>query len=92
MVFYRLASGLAAGLTIPMVCNENVYLVIATSFLRPHLKYRMDAEKRNKNLAVRTDELDAYLKDIFKSGIFFFIVIGPVLYKTYVKGEKNILG
>jgi hypothetical protein len=89
MVFYRLASGLLAGLTIPVVCNENVYLVIATSFLRPHLKYRMDAEKRNKNLAVRTDELDAYLKDIFKSALFFLIVIGPVLYKVYVKGEKE---
>ena len=55
MVFNRLASGFIAGLTFPMICNENVYLVIATSFLRPHLKYRMEAEKRNKNLAVRTD-------------------------------------
>ena len=90
MVFYRLASGLLAGLTIPVVCNENVYLVIATSFLRPHLKYRMDSEKRNKNLAVRTDELDAYLKDVFKSALFFFIVIGPVLYKVYVKGEAEL--
>ena len=90
MVFYRLASGLLAGLTFPMICNENVYLVIATSFLRPHLKYRMEAEKRSKNLAVRTDELDAYLKDIFKSALFFFIVIGPVLYKTYIKKEEII--
>ena len=55
MVFYRIISGMIAGLAIPIVCNENVYLVIATSFLRPHLKYRMDTEKRNKNLAVRTD-------------------------------------
>jgi len=37
-------------------------------------------------LAVRTDELDAYLKDIFKSGVFFFLVIGPVLYQIYFKG------
>lgn len=73
-----------------MICNENVYLLIATSFLRPHLKYRMEAEKRNKNLAIRTDELDAYLKDIFKSAIFFFIVIGPVVYKTYIKNEEII--
>jgi hypothetical protein len=87
MVVYRLAAGLVAGLTIPLVCHENVYLVIATSFLRPHLKYRMDAEKRNKNLAIRTDELDGYLKDIFKSALFFFVIIGPVVYKTYVKGE-----
>jgi len=50
----------------------------------------MEAEKRNKNLAVRTDQLDAYLKDIFKSALFFFIVIGPVLYKTYIKKEEII--
>lgn len=87
MVFNRLMAGFLAGITIPIVCHEQIYMVIATSFLRPHLKYRMDAEKRNKNLAVRTDELDSYLKDIFKSGVFFFLVIGPVLYQIYIKGN-----
>ena len=29
--------------------------------------------------------LDGYIKDVFGSFVIFFIIIGPVLYETYVK-------
>lgn len=88
MVFFKFAAGLAFGVALPMCCHENIYLVIATSFLKPHLKYRIEAAKRHKDHAISTQELDSYFKDIFKSFIFFWVVIGPVLYKTYYLKEE----
>ena len=71
-----------------MFCHENLYLVIASSFLRPHLKYKIEAAKRHKDQAVSTHELDSYLKDIVKSFAFFWLVIGPTIYKTYYLKEE----
>ena len=87
MVFVRFAAGLTVGLTLPLMCHENVYLLIATSFLRPHLKYRMEAASRHKDIAISTDSLDSYLIDVAKSFVLFFILIGPVVYKTHYLGE-----
>lgn len=83
MVFLRVAAGFAFGITFPMVCHENMYLLIATSFLRPHLKYRMDADARDKNLAISLDEVDSYLADVGKSFVLFWLLLGPAVYRTY---------
>ena len=88
MVFYRFAAGIAFGIMVPVYAHENVYLTIATSFLRPHMKYRMEAAKRNKNAAIKTESLDGYLYDVMTSAAFFFLIIGPVCYRTYVQGLK----
>ena len=61
-------------------------MTIATSFLRPHMKYRMEAAKRHKNVAIKSESLDSYLYDVVTSAAFFFVMIGPVCYRTYVKG------
>jgi len=88
MVFFKFAAGLAFGVALPMYCHENLYLVIATSFLRPHLKYRIEAAKRTRDQATSTQELDSYFRDIFKSFALFWLVIGPVIYKTYYLKEE----
>ena len=87
MVFNRLVAGFGFGILFPMFCDRNVYLLIATSFLRPHLKFRMEQSKRHKDIAIRTDQLDSYLKDVFKSGLFFFLAAPFVFYRVYYKGE-----
>ena len=43
--------------------------------------------KRHKDIAIRTDQLDSYLKDVFKSGLFFFLAAPFVFYRVYYKGE-----
>lgn len=49
MVFTRLAFGFAAGVTVPFLVNDMVYMTIANSFLRPHLRYSIEREKLNKD-------------------------------------------
>ena len=88
MVFNRIFGGFVFGMAVPMLVHENVYLTIATCFLRPHLKFRMENEKRNKDLAIPTAALDDYLIDMGKSFFLFFLLIGPVAYKTYIKKEN----
>lgn len=87
MVFYGLASGLLFGLSFPMICDEQIYLFLAATFLRPHLKFKLQQEKRHKDLALRADHLDAYTKDIFKSLLFFTLSAPFVFHKVYWKRE-----
>ena len=54
MVFYGLAAGVVFGITFPMTCNEDIYLLLASSFLRPHLKWRIERAKQHKDLAIST--------------------------------------
>ncbi len=94
MVFVRLGFGLFAGLAIPFMVKDMVYMTIANSFLRPHLRYIIERERLHKDKAVTTMMLDSYLKDVFGSFLLFFVAIGPVLYESYfkrVEDEKKIL-
>lgn len=54
MVLFRLTLGFASGLIIPFMVNDTIYMTIASSFLRPHLKYRIEREQMDKNKAVST--------------------------------------
>ena len=85
MVFTRLGFGFLVGVGIPYMVNDMVYMTIANSFLRPHLKYMIDRERISKDKAVTTQMLDAYVKDVVGSFFLFFIAIGPVVYDSYFK-------
>ena len=85
MVFFRLGLGVVTGITIPLVVHHNVYMVIANSFLRPHLKFRVEQSKLTKDHAIQAEALDSYLKDVIGSFFLFFIAIGPVIYTTHFK-------
>ena len=87
MVFYGLAAGLVFGVTFPMYCDEYIYLFMASTFLRPHLKFKMEQEKRHKDLAIRVDHIDAYTRDIFKSFLFFTLAAPFIFYRVYWKRE-----
>ena len=39
-------------------------------------------------MAIPVESLDNYFKDVGKSFIFFWLIIGPTLYKTYYLGEN----
>ena len=86
--FGKLLGGLTCGMTIPFMVHDNVYYAIATSFLSPHIKYHYERKHRNKDLAIPVEALDSYFKDIGKSFLFFWLIIGPTLYKTYYKKES----
>ena len=90
MVFARFFFGIGCGLTIPFIVHDNVYYAIASCLLAPHLKFREQQSKLSQNLAYKVEHLDFYLKDVGKSFLFFWLIIGPTLYLTYYKGE-NIL-
>jgi hypothetical protein len=49
MVFGRLGFGFAVGVTVPFLVNDMVYMTIANSFLRPHLKFRIERDKLKKD-------------------------------------------
>ena len=85
MVFVRLGLGLFAGVAIPFLVKDMVYMTIANSFLRPHLRYIIERERIHKDRAVSTNLLDSYLKDVFGSFLLFFVAIGPVVYECYFK-------
>ena len=87
MVFYGLLLGFTAGVTIPHFVKHDVYFTIANAFLRPHLRFMIEKEKLGKNLAISTELLDSYVKDVFSSFLVFFIVIGPTVYREYIKDE-----
>ena len=82
--FGKILGGFAAGMTIPFVVHDNIYYAIATCFLAPHVKAHKIRSDRHKDLAIPVETLDYYIKDIGKSFIFFFMILGPTLYKTYV--------
>ena len=86
--FGRIFFGLTCGVTIPFVVHDNVYYCIATCFLTPHLKYHKEKAQRHHTLAIPVESLDNYFVDVGKSFLFFWLVIGPTLYKTYVLKEN----
>ena len=90
MVFAKFFVGLGAGMTIPFMVHDNVYYAIASCFFSPHLKFREQQRKIHANYAYDIKHLDNYFKDIAKSFLFFWLIIGPTLYITYYKKE-NIL-
>jgi hypothetical protein len=102
MVFVRLGLGVCVGLAVPFMVKDMVYMTIANSFLRPHLRYRIERGLMHKDKAVTTGMLDSYLKDIVGSFLLFFVAIGPVVYECYFKKanpedekivpQKDVLG
>ena len=84
MVFMRLAAGLVVGMTVPMMVKEDVYVVIANSFVRPHLRHHLEKEKMIKDKAVSIAMLDTYVKDVVGSFLLFFVLIGPAIYYSYL--------
>ena len=92
MGFGRLALGLASGLTIPFIVHDNVYYAIATCFYYPHLKYYREKEKRSAQKAIPLEHLDYYVKDVAKSFLLFWLIIGPTVYKTYYTKENILEG
>ncbi len=90
MVFYRLGTGFICGLAIPYMVNDLVYMTISNSFLRPHLKYRIDKEGLSKDHAVNLNMLDSYIKDVIGSFLLFWIAIGPVVYESCIKKNQAV--
>ena len=88
MVFFKLSVGLISGVTLPFLVNEMTYMTIANSFLRPHLKFKIQRDNLEENKAVPTQMLDAYVKDVVGSFFMFFVVIGPVIYESYFKAKQ----
>lgn len=88
MVFVRLGLGIFVGVAVPFMVKDMVYMTIANSFLRPHLKYRIERERLHKDKAVTTGMLDSYVKDVVGSFLLFFVAIGPVVYECYFKKVK----
>jgi hypothetical protein len=88
MVFLKLSVGFLTGVTIPFFVNEMTYMTIANAFLRPHLKFKIQKQNLDTNKAVPTQMLDAYVKDVVSSFFMFFVVIGPVIYESYIKQRK----
>ena len=89
MVFTRLGLGLAVGCTIPFLANDMVYMTIANSFLRPHLRFFIERDKLKRDVAVSTYLLDSYIKDVVGSFFLFFFAIGPVIYDSTFRKKKD---
>lgn len=85
MVFTRLGAGFICGIAVPFLVNDMVYMTIANSFLRPHLKFIIERERLKRDQAVPTQMIDSYLKDVIGSFLLFFIAIGPVVYESTIK-------
>lgn len=45
MVFNQLIAGCLVGMTIPHLVHQDVYMLIASSFLRPHLRFRIEKSR-----------------------------------------------
>ena len=85
-----MALGFATGITITVNAHEYVYMTIATCFVRPHWRYRrLKSQYFTKDHALDLNLLDSYMRDAVGSFFLFFLVIGPVLYKTYVKPDES---
>jgi hypothetical protein len=89
MVFLRLGMGFVVGCAVPFLVNDMIYMTIANSFLRPHLKFRIERERLHKDQAVPTAMLDSYLKDVIGSFLLFFAAIGPVIYESIIKKRRE---
>ena len=86
--FGKVFIGMTFGITVPFCVHDNIYYAIATCYLSPHLKYNRELKQRNPDKALPVESLDSYLKDIGKSFLFFWLIIGPTMYTTYVKKEN----
>lgn len=42
MVFIKFGLGFLVGVSVPFMVHNTVYMTIANSFLRPHLKFRIE--------------------------------------------------
>ena len=82
--------GIGCGVTLPFVVHKNLSKAMAVCFLQPNMKYRIEKERRDPNLAIDTARVDAYILDVGKSTLLFFILLGPVLYRTYYLKEGLI--
>ena len=78
--FGKLFGGLVCGITLPYVVHDNVYLAFVTGFYGPHLKFHTDRKRLGQDRAIPLEMVDEYVKEIGKSFIFFWIIIGPTLY------------
>lgn len=56
---------------------------MANAFVRPHLRLKMYLDNKHKDLALNTNFLDSYIKDVIGSFFVFFIAIGPTVYRAY---------
>ena len=83
MVFGLFFLGIGCGVTLPFVVHKNLSTAMSICFLQPHLKYQLEKEKLNPNVAVDVGRVDDYILDVGKSALLFFVLIGPVMYKTY---------
>ena len=84
MVFNRLGAGFITGMFITCNAHEYVYYTIASCFVRPHWRFqKLKRERVAKEMAVPTELLDSYVKDVLSSFALFWIIIGPVCWKAY---------
>ena len=90
MGFGRLVLGFTTGIALPYMVHDNLYYAIATCFYLPHLTFAKKKAKLAKQQAIPLELLDSYLKDVGKSFLLFWLLLGPTLYKTYYTKE-NIL-
>ena len=63
-------------------------MFMASSLLRPHLAFRIQRSKMDKDAALTNEMLDSYLKDVLKSTLFFFFACPIMVYKIYIKKEE----
>ena len=88
MVFNRLGAGFITGMFITCNAHEYVYMTIASCFVRPHWRFqKLKKERISKEMAVPTELLDSYVKDVLGSFALFWVIIIPVFYKAYI--SKN---
>ena len=79
---------MTCGVAYPLFCDENMYMFLASSLLRPHLAYRIQRSKMDKDAALTNEILDSYLKDVFKSTLFFLFACPIMVYKIYIKKDE----
>ena len=92
MVFVGLGFGLLCGMTFSFSVNRNIFVFTQASLLLPHYKYYEVRKSRGKYGATQSDEVEHYIKSIFKGIAFFTLFIGPAFYLTHVKKIDFIHG
>ena len=75
-----------------MSCHHDVYMVISSCFVRPHLRYRkLKNQYYTEDHALDTKLLDMYLKDVFASFLLFWYAFPASIYKAHFKKEEKEL-
>ena len=88
MVYIQFGAGLASGIFITMSCHKEVYDVIATCFVRPHMRYRkLKNQYYTDDHALDTKLLDMYVKDVLASFVLFWYAFPVSVYNAYFKRE-----